>query len=325
LIVHAVFAANVAVATVNTTFAATWPEEPTTVVKVLVPQPTVVGAAVPESVQLGSVSVIASLTASAALHLKAKATVEAAPARGLAMANDAPEKAGASIAVEMGIGIAAKLPLAAIRATVRVLKLAFCAAVAHVAPDAHVNEQTVLAARVAAFAVKTTLAQSSPDEKTMVEKVVVLHPDVLGAVVPESVHPGKTIVIVSPMAMLPGATKLYVTDVAEPRMGVAMTRVLSARPTTTASDVTIEAAGASAEFAMVAAIVYPELSAVTAPLFVVMVAAFVVMVHAVFAARALVATVKATFAAASPEEVTAVVKAASPQPVVLGAAVPVSV
>ena len=132
-------------------------------------------------------------------------------------------------------------------------------------------------------------------------------PDVLGAVVSESVHPGKTSLIVSLIAMPLGATKLYVIDVAEPRMGVAITRALSSRPTITASDVMIETSGALAQFAMVTAIVYPELSAVTAMFL--MAAAFAVIVYAVFEGKSLVAMMKAT----------------SPQPVVLGAAVHVSV
>ena len=107
-------------------------------------------------------------------------------------------------------------------------------------------------------------------------------PDVLGAVVSESVHPGKTSLIVSLIAMPLGATKLYVIAVAEPRMGVAITRALSSRPTITASDVMIETSGALAQFTMVTAIVYPELSADTAMSL--MAAAFVVSVYAVFKA-----------------------------------------
>jgi len=169
---------------------------------VLVPHPVLVGAVLPNRVQFGKPMVILSLIAKAEVHLKANVTVEAAPATGRPMAKAASEKAAAMVALEVVIALAPKLPLAAVSATVRVLRLAASAVWPTVAPDAHVRAQAVLAVRVAVAAVKTRFALVD------VVKVVVPHPDVVGAALPVSVQPGKTSVSVSEAAMSLGGTKL---------------------------------------------------------------------------------------------------------------------
>jgi len=67
------------------------------------------------------------------------------------------------------------------------------------------------------------------------------------------------------------------------------------------------------------------LSAATAELLVVTVAASVVIVHAVLAARVAVATVKATFALLWPVFATTVLKVLVPQAAVVGAVMPLTV
>lgn len=73
------------------------PELDTAVVKVVVPQPVLVGAAVPASVHCGRPSVIVSPGASALLHLKANAMLVAAPPTGLAIVKEASENAGGAV------------------------------------------------------------------------------------------------------------------------------------------------------------------------------------------------------------------------------------
>ena len=73
------------------------PELDTAVVKVVVPQPVLVGAAVPASVHCGRPSVIVSPGASALLHLKANAMLVAAPITGLAIVKEASENAGGAV------------------------------------------------------------------------------------------------------------------------------------------------------------------------------------------------------------------------------------
>merc|ERR1712202_52349 len=121
MMVHAVFAASVAVATLKVTAAAAWPLFATVVVKVEVPQPVLVGAAVPVSAQVGRVITILSLTASAPLSLKAVATVVVLERTGLAMVIERAENAGTAVAVEVVNAVAgASMASAMVAAIVRV-------------------------------------------------------------------------------------------------------------------------------------------------------------------------------------------------------------
>jgi len=196
IMVHAVSAAKVAVATVKATRAL--PADPDVLsVKVVDPQSFVVGGVVSDSVQSGRTSEMLSSKSRAAVHLKAKAIVVAAPAIGRLMLNEVPEeKAANSVAVWVVIAVTPKLPLAAVTATV-----ADPAVWLTVAPDAQVREQEVLADRVSVADVKTMFALPWPEEATAVVKVVVPHPVVVGTSSPVSVQLGKTSFNVPPAAM----------------------------------------------------------------------------------------------------------------------------
>lgn len=196
IMVHAVSAAKVAVATVKATRAL--PADPDVLsVKVVDPQSFVVGGVVSDSVQSGRTSEMLSSTSRAAVHLKARAVVVAAPAIGRLMLNEVPEeKAANSVAVWVVIAVAPKLSLAAVTATV-----ADPAVWLTVAPDAQVREQEVLADRVSVADVKTMFAPSWPELATAVVKFVVPHPVVVGTSSPVSVQLGKTSFNVPPTAM----------------------------------------------------------------------------------------------------------------------------
>jgi hypothetical protein len=95
--VHAVFAAMAAAAALNVMAASSVSLFATMVVKVVVPQPVLVGAAVPARVQLGSVSTILSLTARVAFSLKDAAMVVLEPATGVANTSEVPENAATGV------------------------------------------------------------------------------------------------------------------------------------------------------------------------------------------------------------------------------------
>jgi hypothetical protein len=95
--VHAVSAGIAAVPALNVMAAAACPLFATVVVKVVVPQPVLVGAAVPTRAQLGRVSTILSLTLRVADILKLNATVVCEPATGVANESEVCENAAATV------------------------------------------------------------------------------------------------------------------------------------------------------------------------------------------------------------------------------------
>lgn len=185
VMVHAVLAASVAVATVKVTAAASAPELPTAVVKLVEPQPSVVGAqpvAVvgaqrPESVQRGRVTITLSPTARGELHLNAVATVVALPVIGVAITMLISEKVetAPTITPEF-ISPVTSSDLASFASTVRPGALTTEILLGTVMPVGILTVQSTWPS-VAVFAVKVRLADDVPEPAaTTPNSVPVPHP-----------------------------------------------------------------------------------------------------------------------------------------------------
>jgi len=299
-------------AAMKTTFAPTVPEPATAVVKVVSPQPVVVGAVVPVTFQERSTMVTLSPAYICFVSPNVKAIEVGVLVYGLAIASPC-TNAGVTF-VEVTKEVAGKFPVATVAAMVRSARFATLylftshsdgeAPPAHaIAPADHVNVHNVAAVRVAHPAVKVTAALVLPLLETAALKVVVPHPTEVGAVEFSRVQYGRVTTTLSPTARFCDIRKAILSAVAEPWVGVRMSNWEAVKERSVVAFVVIVSGGAGAycDAAIVAAILRPFKLAFCAAAAVVVVIASDVIVHIVFAAKVAVATVKTTFAPSVPE------------------------
>jgi hypothetical protein len=233
VIVHVADAeSSVAVATLKVMAAVERPEFATVVVKVVVPQPEVVGAAVPVSAQFGSVTVTLSLMARGTLSLNAVATVDFAPAIGVPTVATVAENTGTVVCVEVANAAAATLPDLAVIAIVRVARSAAWAAGATVMPLAITMEHAVVAASVVVVTVNVRVAATWPEFAFATVNSVLPQP-VYRRLAEVRVEPkakvGRTTVTLSSSTRAAPEVNATVTEEATPARGVVIVKVFAVR------------------------------------------------------------------------------------------------
>jgi len=248
---------------------------------------------------------------------------------GLLTASDVPENAAMVEAVDVAIAVAEGLVAVAIVAVkVLIAKCAACAVDGTLVVMAVlvVIVHVVTAANVAVATVNVTTALLCPLFATAAVNVLAPQPCMVGearfgAVPVESDQSGSAIIIVSPCASALEHWNVSTTALTAPAMGLLTT---SDVPENAATAVAVELAIGVVAGLVAAAIVAPMVRVCkfanwTAAATPVVMSALVVMVHAVPAASAAVATVNVTAALFCPVFATAAVNVLVPHPCLVGA------
>lgn len=152
-------------------------------------------------VTLGSTKVILSQDANATSAANLKDTEEAVEAVVVAMVSWDVVIVGKTTAVDVVIAAAAAFPAAAVKATVRVFRLAACTAAGLVTPVATVTVHATYAVSVAVAAVNVSVAVDVPELALATVQVVVPHPVLVTEARVPNVKLGSTRANVSAEAM----------------------------------------------------------------------------------------------------------------------------
>jgi hypothetical protein len=222
-----VFIGRVAVAAVRVNVAVAVPELAAEAVNVVELHPLVEGVARDERVKSGNFREIVSDAARGAFSANRKETDEAADVAAVAIVRTLVESTGAESAVDVVIADAAMFDAPAnVTAAVRVLRLALCAAVLVVIPDAIITTHSAPELREAVAAVNVTVAVAVPELLFEAVNVVEPQPLVVGVARVAKAKLGSTKEIVSPVLSSTSNANMKEIDDAADVIGFAMVRAL---------------------------------------------------------------------------------------------------